>query len=169
VARSEALPSVDGVVGWDTAGFGPSYGDALRNGSSGLRLGVRSTHGLNGGAALARKRATQIALDANRRNLGVLEEDLRRDVREAYRRLDTLKREHEIAESSLSVAELQANVAQLRFEKGLSDNFHVVDAEALLGSARLLELSSRLRTLLARVECLYVAGVLDEERFLEMP
>jgi outer membrane protein TolC len=104
-----------------------------------------------------------------KRNFEVLEDDFAREVRRAYRRLDALRRNHEIAEENERVAELQAEVARLRFEKGLSDNFNVVDAENLLNSARLLELDSRVSILLARLECLYSSGRLDVHPFLNLP
>ena len=92
-----------------------------------------------------------------------------REVRRAYRRLDSLKRNYEIAVENRKVAELQAQVADLRFEKGLSDYFNVVDAENLLNSARLLELDSRFAILLARLDCLYSAGLLETGPFLAQP
>ena len=60
-------------------------------------------------------------------------------------------------------------MARLRFEKGLSDNFNVVDAENLLNAARLFELDSRVSILLARLDCLYSSGRLDVKPFLELP
>ena len=69
----------------------------------------------------------------------------------------------------LPVSELQAEVARLRFEKGLSDNFNVVDADNLLNTARLFELDSRVSILLARLDCLYSSGQLDVKPFLDLP
>ena len=67
------------------------------------------------------------------------------------------------------VAELQLEVARLRFEKGLSDNFNVIDAENLLNSARLLELDSRFAILLARLDCLFASGALSADAYRSQP
>jgi outer membrane protein TolC len=57
----------------------------------------------------------------------------------------------------------------LRFEKGLSDNFNVIDAENLLNSARLLELDSRFAILLARLDCLFASGMLAPDAYRSQP
>jgi outer membrane protein TolC len=124
---------------------------------------------LNSTVLHARKRQAEIELGIRKRNFAVLEDDFAREVRRAYRRLDALKRNHAIALENERVAELQAQVARLRFEKGLSDNFNVVDAENLLNAARLLELDSRVSILLARLDCLYSSGRLDVNSFLSVP
>ena len=90
-------------------------------------------------------------------------------MRRAYRQLDALKRDYAIAAANKNVAELQYEVAQLRFEKGLSDNFNVVDAENLLNSTRLLEVGSRFDILLARLDCLFSSGQLEVLPFIQQP
>src|SRR5207245_9521068 len=117
----------------------------------------------------AQSREAGLALETRRLNFQVLEEDLLREVRRAYRRLAQAQRDHEIAARNAEVAQLQAQVAQLRFEKGLSDNFNVVDAENLLNSARQLELDSRFDILLTRLDCLFASGRLEVLPFLQQP
>ena len=169
IAKSLQLPSLQGVVTYEAVGTGPSAGDALRARNPAFVFGLRSQYGLNATLLYAQRREAEIALEARRRNYRLLEDDLVRDVRQAYRRLDQVRRNHEIAARNAEVAELQANVAQLRFEKGLSDNFNVVDAENLLNAARLLELDSRFDILLARLDCLFASGRLEVVPFLQQP
>lgn len=169
IARSYRLPSLDAVLTYERTGAGKSAGDALRTDGSSLRFGFSTEYGLNSTAAAAQVREAEIALREKRRNLDLLADDFDREVRRAYRRLDVLQRNHEIAEENARVAELQARVSQLRYEKGLSDNFNVVDAESLLNSARLLELDSRFNTLLARLDCLSASGYLEPDHFLIVP
>ena len=169
IARSLQLPSVLGVVSYETTGSGTRSSDAFRPRNPALVFGLRSQYGLNGTQLAAQRREAEITLGIRKRNLQLLEDDLVREVRRAYRRLDSLNRNHEIAVENRKVAELQAQVAQLRFEKGLSDNFNVVDAENLLNSARLLELDSRFAILLARLDCLYSSGLLETGPFLAQP
>jgi outer membrane protein TolC len=169
IARSLELPSVDGFLRYEASGSGRSAGDALHPRNPALVFGLSSQYGLNNTVLHARRRQAEIDLGVRKRNSLVLEDDLAREVRRAYRRLDALKRNHAIALANEHVAELQAEVARLRFEKGLSDNFNVVDAENLLNSARLLELDSRVSILLARLDCLYSSGRLDVNLFLDLP
>jgi outer membrane protein TolC len=169
IAKSLELPSVDGFLRYEASGAGRSAGDALHPRNPALVFGLSSQYGLNNTVLHARRRQAEIDLGVRKRNFDVLADDFAREVRRAYRRLDALRRNHEIAEENERVAELQAEVARLRFEKGLSDNFNVVDAENLLNSARLLELDSRVSILLARLECLYSSGRLDVNPFLNLP
>lgn len=169
IARSLQLPSLLGVVTYDASNAGTTAGGALRPRNPALLFGLRSQYGLNSGVLFAQRREAEVTLQVRRRDLRVLEDDLVREVRRAYRRLDALRRDHDIVVENAKVAELQARVARLRFEKGLSDNFHVIDAENLLNAARLLELDSRFAILLARLDCLYFSGWLEPSPFLQQP
>lgn len=169
IAKSLELPSVNGFLRYEASGGGRSAGDALHPRNPALVFGLASQYGLNSTALHALKRQAEIELGVRKRNFLVLEDDFAREVRRSYRRLDALRRNHAIAVENERVAELQAEVARLRFEKGLSDNFNVVDAENLLNAARLLELDSRVSILLARLDCLYSSGRLDVNPFLNLP
>jgi outer membrane protein TolC len=169
IAKSLQLPSVQGVVTYEAFGTGGSAGDALHARNPAVFFGLRSQYGLNATLLYAQRREAEIALATRKRNFKLLEDDLVREVRRAYRQLDALKRDYAIAVENKKVAELQYEVAQLRFEKGLSDNFNVVDAENLLNSTRLLEVGSRYDILLARLGCLFASGRLEVLPFLQQP
>jgi outer membrane protein TolC len=167
IAKSLQLPSLQGVVTYESFGAGTSAGDSLHLHSPAVFFGLRSQYGLNSTLLYAQRREAEISLESRRRNYKLLEDDLVREVRRAYRQLDALKRDYAIAVQNESVAELQYDVAKLRFEKGLSDNFNVVDAENLLNSTRLLEVGSRFDILLERLDCLFSSGRLEVLPFLQ--
>jgi outer membrane protein len=169
IDRSLELPSLDGFLRYEASGAGRSAGDALHPRNPALVFGLSSQYGLNSTVLHARRRQAEIDLGVRKRTFGLLEDDLGREIRRAYRQLDAFERNHAIAVENEKIAELQAEVARLRFEKGLSDNFNVVDAENLLNSARLLELDSRVSILLARLDCLYSSGRLEVDRFMNLP
>ena len=169
IAKSLELPSLQGVLTYDAGSTGISAADALHPRNPALLFGIRSQYGLNTGLLRAQRRQAEIALATRTRDFRLLEDDLVREVRRAYRQLESFQRDYRTAASNLEVAELQAKVAQLRFEKGLSDNFNVIDAENLLNAARLLELDSRFSILLARLDCLYFSGRLELPPFLQQP
>lgn len=169
VAKSLELPSLNGFVRYEASGAGRSAGDALEPRNPAIVFGLSSDYGLNSTVLRARKRQAEIDLAFRKRNFALLGDDFAREIRRAYRRLDALRANHEIAVANERVAALQAEVARLRFEKGLSDNFNVVDAENLWNSARLYELDSRVAILLAELDCLYSSGRLHVKPFLELP
>jgi outer membrane protein TolC len=169
IAKSLELPSVQGLIGYQSFGSGSTAGDALHPKNSAFLWGFSTQYGLNSTVLRSRRRAAEIELGARQRNLDLLVADLVREIRRAYRRLETAQKNQETAAQNESVAELQAELARLRYEKGLSDNFNVVDAENLLNSARLLALDSKLEILLARLDCLYASGDFNLKPFLEQP
>jgi outer membrane protein TolC len=169
IAKSLQLPSLSAVASYETFGVGPTPGDALRGRSPAFILGLRSQYGLNTAVLDAQRREAEVALETRRRNLLLLDDDLVREVRLAYRQLRQSEHDHEIAARNVEVAEMQSQVARLRFEKGLSDNFNVVDAENLWNSTKLLESNSRYDILLARLACLFAAGQLEVAPFLRQP
>ena len=167
IARSLELPSLDAVISYEAVGSGRNVGDALPPRNGVFLFGFRSQYGLNYGTLYAQRRQAEINLATRERNYVLFVDDLAREVRRAYRRLDAQRENQAIASENLKVAELQAKVARLRFEKGLSDNFNVVDADNLWNSARLLELDSRLGILLAQLDCLYSSGAINVAQFLQ--
>lgn len=169
IAKSLQLPSLDGVLSYEAIGNGGNVGSSFPIKSSSFLFGFRSEYGLNTTALYAQRRQAEIDLEVRKRDYQLLLDDLARDVQQAYRRLETARSNNAVAVENLKVAELQVKVARLRFEKGLSGNFDAVDADNLLNSARLLELSSRFNILLAELDCLYRSGYLNVSEFLEQP
>jgi outer membrane protein len=169
IAKSQQLPSLSAVLGYSFANLGSSFGETARPKSPIFTFNLRTDYNLNTTALYAARRSAEVQAETRRRNLGVLEDDFVREVRRAYRRLDALSKNLAIATENLRVAELQLEVARLRFEKGLSDNFNVIDAENLLNSARLLELDSRFAILLARLDCLFASGTLSADAYRSQP
>ena len=169
IAKSQQLPSLNAVLGYAFSNLGPTFGGAITPKNSIFTFSLRTDYNLNAVALWAARRTAEVQLETRRRNLALFEDDLVRDVRRAYRRLQVVQRNLAIATENLKSAELQLEVARLRFEKGLSDNFNVIDAENLLNSARLLELDSRFATLLAQLDCLFASGALSADAFREQP
>ncbi len=87
-------------------------------------------------------------------------------MRAAARRLATARDRLALDAANEEVARMQLEVAQLRFSKGLTDNFFVVDAEGLFNSTRVSLLTSRQQVLLYELALLSEAGILRPEEFL---
>ena len=169
IAKSEQLPSLSAVLGYAFAALGNSAGDVWKPKNPIFTFGFRTDYNLNATALYAARRTAEVQLETRRRNLGIFEDDLVRDVRRTYRRLDAVTKNLAIATENLRVAELQLEVARLRFEKGLSDNFNVIDAENLLNTSKLFELDQRIALILARLDCLFTSGALSADAFRSQP
>lgn len=167
IARSMLLPSLDAGLTWSAAGSGSRIGNALGStGPSVWTLGLSSQAPLNLGAQLAARSQAEVTLRSARRAVETLEADVVRQVRAAARRLATARDRLALDEANEVVAKMQLEVAQLRFGKGLSDNFFVVDAEGLYNSARVSLLTSRQQVLLYELALLSETGLLRPEEFL---
>ena len=170
IAKSLLLPSLDAGLTWSATGRAGGFGDALGTpGPSVWTLGLSSQAPLNLGSRLAARSQAEVALRSARRAAASLEEDVARLVRSAARRLETSRARLALDAANEEVARMQLEVAQLRFGKGLTDNFFVVDAEGLYNSARVSLLTSRQQVLLDELRLLSEAGLLRPEEFLPRP
>jgi outer membrane protein len=169
IAKNEQLPSLSAVLGYTFAALGTRFGDVWKPQSPIFTFGFRTDYNFNATSLYAARRTAEVQLETRRRNLSIFEDDLVRDVRRTYRRLEAVTKNLAIATENLRVAELQLDVARLRFEKGLSDNFNVVDAENLLNTTKLFELDQRIALMLARLDCLFASGALSADSFRSQP
>jgi len=167
IAKSLLLPSLDAALTWSATGRSTGFGEALgRPGGSVWTLGFTSQAPLNLGAQLAARSQAEVSLRGATRAAETLEADVARLVRSAARRLATSRERLALDEANERVARMQLEVAELRFGKGLTDNFFVVDAEGLYNSARVSLLTSRQQVLLDELRLLSEAGLLRPEAFL---
>lgn len=167
IARSLLLPSLDAGLTWSATGRSSGFGGALSSpGTSAWTLGFSSQAPLNLGTQLAARSQAEVSLRSARRAAETLEADVVRQVRSAVRRLATARERLGLDEANEAVARMQLEVAELRFGKGLTDNFFVVDAEGLYNAARVSLLTSRQQVLLDELRLLSDAGLLRPEDFL---
>ena len=167
IAKSLLLPSLDAALTWSATGRSGSFGGALWPSSgSAWTLGFSSQAPLNLGAQLAARTQAEISLRAARRAVERLEADVATQVRAAARRLATNRERLALDAANEEVSRMQLEVAQLRFSKGLTDNFFVVDAEGLYNATRVSLLTSRQQVLLDELRLLSDSGLLRPEEFL---
>jgi outer membrane protein TolC len=75
--------------------------------------------------------------------LADLRERVAADVRRAHRAILRAEKSIDIQTQAVEVSETQLELAQLRYERGLADNFDVVDAESNLFNAQSALVSAR--------------------------
>jgi outer membrane protein TolC len=90
--------------------------------------------------------------------------EIESQVRAAVRELDRMRKSVELQKQGVDVARQQLRLATLRYQRGLTSNFDVVDAESSLVLARSALVGLLARYQVARVELLRVTGTLDVER-----
>lgn len=99
--------------------------------------------------------------DRRKREIETLERQISDDVRRALRERDRLLRGVIAAETSVEISRKEVDVAQLRYERGLSNNLDVVTAESALLVAESRRIQALADTAVSRVRLRALLGVLD--------
>jgi len=107
---------------------------------------------------------TLIDRDRRRREIETLQRKIRDDVKRAVRERDRVMRNLAAAEASVEIGQKEVEVAQLRYERGLSNNLDVVTAEASLLSAESRRISVLADAATARIGLRAVLGLLDPRK-----
>ncbi len=81
-------------------------------------------------------RAALIALESQKRSLSLLRDNIKLEVREAYRVLDQARKSHEIQKVNVGLAETRVDNAELEHEVGTATTRDVLEAKDALLSAQ---------------------------------
>jgi outer membrane protein TolC len=102
--------------------------------------------------------------DRRRREIQTLERRIRDDVKRAVRERDRVMRNLAAAETSVEIGQKEVEVAQFRYERGLSNNLDVVTAEAGLLAAEARRISALADAATSRLGLRAVLGILDPRK-----
>jgi outer membrane protein len=111
--------------------------------------------------------STLIERDRRRREIETLRRQIVEQVRRAVRQQSRLAKGLEVANASVEFAEKEVEVATLRYQRGLSNNLDVVNAEEALLSARSRRISLLAEMAVARLSLRAALGTLDPRRDLK--
>jgi outer membrane protein TolC len=102
-----------------------------------------------------------IERDRRKREAATLERQIADGVRRAIRERDRLLRSLVAAETAAEIGRKEVEVAQLRYERGLSNNLDVVTAESNLLAAESRRISALADSAVARLSLRAMLGILD--------
>ena len=105
--------------------------------------------------------------DRRRREIATLERQIADDVKRAVRERDRMLRGVLAAETSVEIGRQGVEVAQLRYERGLSNNLDVVTAESSLLSAEGRRIQALADAAVARLRLRALLGVFDPRTDVE--
>lgn len=153
VARHRLWPELDLVGSYARQGLGDSFDDSTRFDREEWTVGFRSTSPLNRTAERVAIGVAEIELRGRERELRLARHQVRREVRDALRQLERVSASSALASEIAEQAERQVELARLRYERGVTDNFDLVQAELELAQART-------GTVLAKIEQTLAAAVI---------
>lgn len=129
LARHRLWPAFDLVGFYARQGLGNSFGSTLDLNRVEWNVGVRSTVSLDRTIEEAALAEAEIALRREERQYRVASEHVVAEVRDALRELERARAEVTLAEQIAGQAEQQAELARFRYDKGVTDNFDLVQSE----------------------------------------
>lgn len=136
VARHRLWPELDLVGSYARQGLGDSFDDSTKFDREEWTVGFRSTSPLNRSAERVAIGVAEIELRGRERELRVARHQVRREVRDALRQLERVSASAALASEIADQAERQVELARLRYDRGVTDNFDLVQAELELAQAR---------------------------------
>jgi outer membrane protein TolC len=105
-----------------------------------------------------------IERDRRQREMETLRKRITADVRRAVRDTDRMARNLTVSDASLEISRKEVEVAQFRYERGLSNNLDVVTAEAGLLTAESRKIAAQAELAVARLNLRATLGVLDPRK-----
>jgi outer membrane protein TolC len=159
--RNQLLPQVDVNLALTRRETSTSFGRSF--GLDGYQFATFFTIAMpvDRTAQIVDYQSSLIDRDRRRREIDTLERQISDDVRRAARERDRLLRAVLAAETSVEIGRKEVDVAQLRYERGLSNNLDVVTAESALLSAESRRIQALAEAAVARVRLRALVGVLN--------
>lgn len=162
LARYKIWPAVDLVGSYARLGTGDNFSESSRLRRTEWLLGVSSTTPLDRTEERVAASQAEIALRGRERQYRAARERVIREVRDAWRSVDRARAERTLTAEIVEQSEKQADLARFRYEKGVTDNFDLVQAETDLTEARSGRVLSAIAEELAAAALRRSAGTLGE-------
>jgi outer membrane protein len=162
LARYGMWPSVELVGSYAQQGTGESFGDSFDLDRSEWNVGLRSSVPLDRTIQKANLSEAELTLRGRERRLGQIRSRVIGQVRQALRRFDRTRAEADLAARVAEQAAQQEELARYRYEKGLGNNFDLVQAEEQLTEARAARVLVSIDEALAAAAVRRAAGTLTD-------
>ena len=163
LARYRIWPGVDLVGSYAQQGFGNSFADSMRLNRDEWGVGLRSILPLDRTAERAAMAEAEVILRARERHYQTLRGDVLRQLRDAVRQLRRAEAERTLAAEIADQSEKQAELARFRYEKGVTDNLDLVQAEEQRAAAKGDTVLAAIDEVIAAASVHRAAGTLTEK------
>jgi outer membrane protein TolC len=163
-ARNQMLPQFDVNLAFTGRKTAPDFGNSLKFGDFKFNTFLALSLPSERSSLSAEFENALIEHNRQRRQLVTLRKRIGDEARRAARELARLMRTLEVADQSLEFAQREVEVANLRFQRGLSNNLDLVNAEAGLLAAQSRRVGVLADLAVARVSLRATLGTLDPRR-----
>jgi outer membrane protein TolC len=160
ISRSNLLPPLTLSVEYDRRGLGSPYAGLFRP-LNGWHVSLSTSYQLAHAAQAASVAGADLALQAAEREEQAIEARALVDIRQAERAVLRADKGAALQRDALRIARRQAELAKLRYERGLADNVAVIDAENALFQADSASIAADIDCRLSRLRLARAEGTLD--------
>jgi outer membrane protein len=166
IARWNLLPPISADLSYTKRGLGGGA-QSFDQLFGGWRFGISSSYALNRSDESAAAATASVSTRAAVRDTEDVERRVADEVRRAHRTWTRTATTIDLQKRAVSLAERQVRLAQLRYDRGVADNFDVIDAENNLFQAQSGLIAAQVDRALAALTLRRVTGSLDPESFLK--
>lgn len=165
IARQNLYPPLDVSVHYTFRGEGDSLKKSADLDDSFWGVEVNSSFNLDFASDRAAYQQAQLALNGTLRTFQSMQQEITLEVLQTINAVLQAQARVELQRQSVTQAEQQLELSELRYKKGLSDNLDVIDAEEAVITAKTNYYSTIVQHLIAKLRLKQVTGVLDIREF----
>ena len=162
LAHYKVWPAINLVGSYAKQALGNSFEESSRLRRTEWLVGLSSTTPLDRTEEQVAASQAEITLRGRERRYRALRDQITRQVRDAWRQLERARAERTLAAEIVAQAEKQAELARFRYDKGVTDNFDLVQAETDLAEAHSGSALAAIEQLLAAAQVRRAAATLGE-------
>jgi len=169
LARYKIWPAVDLVGSYARQGIGNHFEESTRLKRTEWLVGLSSTTPLDRTEERVAASQADIQLRGRERRYRTVREQTARQVRDAWREVERARAARTLAAEIVEQAEQQAELARFRYQKGVTDNFDLVQAEGQLADAQSGRVLAAIEEIVAAAQLRRAAGTLGESFGIASP
>jgi outer membrane protein len=162
LAHYKIWPSIDLLGSYARIGTGNNFEDSSHLDRTEWLVGVSTTTPLDRTEERVAASQAEITLKSRERHYKNTRDQVVREMREAWRQLARARAARTLALSIVDQTEKQTELARFRYEKGVTDNFDLVQAETDLAEASSASVLAAIDEVLATADVQHAAGTLGE-------
>ncbi|MGH7336303.1 MAG: TolC family protein, partial [Myxococcota bacterium] len=162
LARQRLWPAVSLAGFYARQGLGDTFDDSLVLDRDEWTIGLRSTVPLDRTAERVALAEAELDLRGKERQYRRVRDEVVREVRQAQRQLERAHAELALAAEIADHAEQQAELARFRYEKGITNNFDLVQAEEQRTEAKSAYVLAAIEETLSAALVRRAAGALED-------
>jgi|GEM_PF-412840 len=162
VAKNNTLPQLDLVFGYQQFGSGATFSDSSDLSESMWSIGLATSTDIWRTAERAGYEQAKLDLAGAERNYRLFKDTVVREVKDALRSMEKNRKRITIQKADMDHAMQKLKLARMKFDRGLADNFDLIDAEEEIIRAETNYISSVTDYIVSQVVVKRAIGTLVE-------